>query len=150
VWNLPTHAQRASWPVFRHDAARTGAALAQTALINPPEITLAAAAGADHKLAVNLTVQVPFSDFNWDVRLLSGDGVTVPVSSGTGYDVAAVPLDVAWSGSLKPDDYVLGLVEVTAHAAGLEAGGVTRTVPIRLQLILAVSTYYLPAIPASP
>jgi hypothetical protein len=150
VWNLPTHAQRASWPVFRHDAARTGAALPQTALIGPPEIELAAVTGADHKLAVNLTVQVPFSDFDWEVRLLSGDGVALPTRSGTGYDVADVPLDVAWSGSREPGDYVLGLVEITARATGLGAGGVTRTVPIRLQLIRAVSTTYLPAIPASP
>lgn len=150
VWDLPAAAKRADWPMFRRDAARTGAAVPKAMAVDPPEIALAASAGAGNQLQLELNVRVPHSQFDWQARIVSGEGVKLPVATGQGYNRAAVPLDITWSSSLGPGEYVLGLVEIRATADDLPAELSSRTVPIRLTLIRAEDAVYFPAITGSP
>lgn len=150
VWDLPADAKLADWPMFRRDQSRSGSAMPKTMAIDPPEITLAASGGADQEMDVDLTVRVPHSPFEWQARVVSGDGVSLPDPSGQGYNQAPVPLDIRWDASLGPGDYVLGLVEVRATAEDLPPESASRTVPVRLKLIRAVDTVYFPAVTGSP
>ncbi len=150
VWDLPAGAVRADWPLFRRNAARTGASVKQVLTVEPTEVALSGSAGEGRRVSQSIAVRVSNSAFRWDARVLTSNGVELVQASGTGYGLTDVPIEVEWPSSLGPGDYALGLVEITVSGNDLTLDSPTRTVPVRLQLIRTTNKSFLPAVSAAP
>lgn len=150
VWDLPGHAKSADWPVFRGNAARTGAPIVRELSVDPPQIDLAGVSGQSQTLSVSLTVRVPQSQFNWSARVISGSGVTLPSKSGAGFDRVTVPLEITWPATLGPGDHMLGQVEITGTGSGYELNSPASVVPVRVRLIRAQARSFIPAVVDRP
>ena len=147
VWDLPGGAVRADWPMFKHDAARTGAALTASALaLDPTEIAVGYAPGLDREVRAMLALNVPGMTYTWRLRASNGN-VTFPQASGTASGAIEVAVNIRVPDGLGQGNHSLGAVTVEVTGAG-QIRNSPATVPVSVQVIRGQPRARLPFVVA--
>ncbi len=147
VWDLPGGAIRADWPMFKNNAARTGAALVASALtLDPAAITLGYAPGQDREMRAVLTLNVPGATYNW--RLSANNGaLTFPQASGTATGAAEVIVIIRLPDGLGQGNHNLGAVTVEVSGP-TEIRNSRVSVPVSVRVIRGEPRARLPFVVA--
>ena len=147
VWDLPGGAVRADWPMFKNNAARTGAALVASALtLDPAAITLGYAPGQNREMRAVLTLNVPGATYNW--RLSANNGaLTFPQASGTASGAAEVIVIIRLPDGLGQGNHNLGAVTVEVSGP-TEIRNSRVSVPVSVRVIKGEPRARLPFVVA--
>jgi len=147
VWDLPGGAVRADWPMFKRNAARTGAALAAATLsLDPAAIELGYAPGLDREMWAMLTLNVPGMTYNWQLSANNGS-ITFPQASGTAGGTTEVAVVIRLPDGLNQGNHNLGAVTVDVSGPG-EIRNSHATVPVSVRVIRGQPRARLPFVVA--
>jgi hypothetical protein len=147
VWDLPGGAVKADWPMFKNNAARTGAAIvAPTLTLDPAEIVLGYAPGLDREMRAVLTLNVPGATYNW--RLSANNGaLTFPQPSGTASGTTQATVVVHLPSGLGQGNHNLGAVTVEVSGP-MEIRNSRVSVPVSVRVIKGEPRARLPFVVA--
>ena len=134
VWDLPNGAVKADWPMFKRNAARTGAVVGVPSLtLNPSEIELGYAPGLDREMRAMLDLNVPGTTYTW--RLSANNGsITFPQASGTASGATEVAVIIHLPDGLNQGNHNLGTVTVEVSGAS-DIRNSQATVPVSVRVI---------------
>lgn len=145
VWDLPNGAVRADWPMFRRDAARTGALIVPRLTISPATLEVGHVAGTDTTIRSAITLRVPSTAFAWRVST-EGNGVNAPNNSGNATGAVEVPIEIRVPASLGPGTHTLGKVRVEVTGNGTDIRNNRGEVSVAVRVVRLSATNLLPVI----
>ena len=149
IWDMPSGAVRADWPMFKHDPARTGAMAVAAAppslTVTPKQLTLIQSQTNERQVDVMVRLSVPGTTFNWQLSANSGN-ISFPQPSGTATGTTLVPARVRLPGNLGGGNHALGTVTVNVSGQGIEIRNSHATVGIGVRVIKNGSTVFMSAV----
>lgn len=142
VWDLPSSSTLADWPMFKHDAARSGTLLGSMPKVVTDEIALMVEVGQGDVFEQSVIVFGPLGNFEWSVSSNRPDNITFPQSTGVLQGSAAIGVNIRVSSTLPIGDHTLGNVELQISQGN--SVELTETIPVTVKVAKELSKGYLP------
>jgi hypothetical protein len=144
VWDLPSGAKKAHWPMFKFNPARTSANLVAQLSVSPQQINLAIAQNQTKQFERQITLHVPGTSFTWQAGTNEPQVIELPATSGNANSTAVVPVQITTPGGLNPGTHQLGVVELTVQSNNAEIGNSQQSVVVNLDVWNKVHSSFLP------
>jgi hypothetical protein len=143
VWDLPGSSDLADWPMFKHDAARSGSGmLAPTAKVVTEELLLLAEVGKSKTYDRSVIIFGRLGKFDWKVQSDNPNSITFPQTTGILQGQEAIDVDIRVSGGLPVGDHILGYIEVKImQNSDVE---VDDTIPVKVKVMQELHQSFLP------
>lgn len=150
VWDLPAAAREASWPMFRHDPARTGVVTSDPALkVKPHEIEAVWMKGDLPEERAAVTLHVSGMGYKWQAEVDSAH-LSLPQSSGSALGEQAVEVVITVPPHLRPGVHAMGHVVVTVTGDFGEIRDAQQQVPVTLLVLRQQGEVFAPLITGGP
>ncbi len=146
VWELPNSSTKADWPMFRGDAARTGAFAEPTLSVSPSEISFVHQAGTQVMHATQIVASGNIGSFNWSASTNSPNSINLPQTSGNAQGQASIPVNITIPNWLNPGTHTLGKITVTAQSGGEPLNGSPAEIEVKVYALANLEQSYMPAV----
>ncbi len=144
VWDLPNSSPSTDWPMFKRDAARTGAAVPDVS-INPEKQELVIEEGFRGSKDFAITVYGRLGDYDWQISAAEPDLVKFDRSSGTVQGIATIPVTVEIPPNMPVGDFSFGIITVKVFQNGNQV--MRQVIPLTIQVVEELNRSYLPFLP---
>lgn len=145
VWDLPKGAEKADWPMFKRNAARTSSAIPVALHVSPEEVEFTHFHGEDAVGSFELLLTVTGTRFSWQLSD-SSSAILPSKDDGTAVGSDTVHIIVRMSKGLSPGVHQLGAVDVEVSSTDSEILRSTQSVRISVRVVERVGVFHLPVL----
>lgn len=144
VWDLPSGAKKAHWPMFKFNPARTSANIPPLMSVSPRQINLITIRDQATQFEREITVRVPATAFTWQTGTGQPQYIQLPAASGTANHVLVMPIRISIPGGLRPGTYPVGAVELAVRSNAAEIRNSQQSVVIQVNVWGELHSSFLP------
>jgi hypothetical protein len=144
LWDLNSSSDAADWPMFKHDAARTGSLDQPTILISPLTLIDLHPISDNNDILFQINLRNNGKESIAWSAVRNDNDITLSSSGGTLVDSATILVNVDRS-SLAPGINNVGSVTITGTVNGANVVNSPTSVPITVYLVNEVHEVYLPS-----
>lgn len=144
VWELPNSANRADWPMFKRDPARTSAVVQPVLNVAPQAITLFHQAGTQSTYRSSISIDIGMGEFSYSLSTNQPDRVSFPLPAGSSSGTALAAADITVSAGMGSGLHTWALVDVTARTADSPVRNSPASVPVQVRVVDELHQAYLP------
>ena len=145
VWDLPNAGNKADWPMFRQNAARTGYPAMPMLHITPSSLVALHEIDDSSDVIFNVVLKCDSSEaINWAANENHPD-ITLSSTSGSLMDTTTLTISVDRSG-LSPGKNTVGTVLITGTINGENVVNSPASLPVTIYLVDNIHQVFLPGI----
>lgn len=146
VWELPASTPRAAWPMFKHDAARTGNATLVSLYVAPNPIhQMIAVDQGLVRIPVEISSKGQQVVFSWEATIVEGTTARPEPTSGVATGTTTIFVEVD-SHNLELGRNDVAILVVSGTVAGEAMNGSPLSVPITVTGVEVLTSRFLPLI----
>ena len=143
VWDLPNSSDRADWPMFKKNGARTSS-MQLMARAAPQEFVLLAGQDQEYRTSQQLVIYVDLGEFDWRVSSNQPARISFPQTSGVVVGQEIVPVDIYVPAGLPLGENQLGNINVEiTQGDGFQ---LTETIPVKVKVMRELHQEFLPMV----
>lgn len=144
VWDLPSGAKTAHWPMFKFNAARTSANIPPLMSVSPPQITVVTVQDRPAQFERNITVRVPATSFSWEAGTDQPNYIQLPATSGSATNSLVLPVKISIPGNVQPGTHRVGVVELSVRSDEVDIRNSQQSVLIQAEVWRELHQSFIP------
>ena len=143
VWDLPNSSDRADWPMFKKNGARTSS-MHSAARTAPQEFVLPAVKGEEYRTSQQLAIYDELGGSTWHVSSNQPARISFPQTSGVVVGQEMVPVNFYVPAGLPLGENQLGniIVKITQG----DGTQLTETIPVKVKVMEEMHQVFLPIV----
>jgi len=136
VWDLNQSTNRADWPMFKKNPARTATEEEPSMMVSPGSFAVMVPSGSSNTIKVNLRVaNTGPGSFDWQANATPSNGVSMLPTSGTVSDEKTVQV------SINPSGLGVGVHDYVIHFEGSVSNKIVAGSPINVTIRVVVANH---------
>jgi hypothetical protein len=144
VWDLPSGAKKAHWPMFKFNPARTSANIPPLMSVSPQQINLFAIHNQAAQFERQIAIRVPATIFSWQAETDKPQSIQFPNASGTANNLLTLPIQISIPGGLGPGIHTIGTVELAVHNNDVEIRNRQQSVVVQVNIWKELHSSFVP------